>query len=155
MDDDDRYTRITLRLPKDLHTKLAQSADATSKSLNAEIIARTQASFDTSPIDSQRAQYLEQVNRQMTTAIEGMTRHLATLEWAQKVEAKSLAIVRVTLRELRAQSDDLMDELRDDKKVAENYINELSDIILKIESLLELVEARPEPPYDPQERLFL
>lgn len=43
--DDDRYTRITLRIPKDLHQSLQESADATSKSLNAEIINRLSASF--------------------------------------------------------------------------------------------------------------
>lgn len=43
--DDDRYTRITLRIPKDLHAKLQESADATSKSMNAEIIARLERSF--------------------------------------------------------------------------------------------------------------
>lgn len=43
--DEDRYTRITLRIPKDLHQTLQVSADATSKSLNAEIINRLSASF--------------------------------------------------------------------------------------------------------------
>lgn len=45
MDDEDRYTRITLRLPKDLDRKLQEQADATSKSKNAEIVARLEASF--------------------------------------------------------------------------------------------------------------
>ena len=44
--EEDRYTRITLRIPKELHAALTVEADATSKSLNAEIIARLQASFD-------------------------------------------------------------------------------------------------------------
>lgn len=45
MDTDDRYTRITLRIPKDLHSKLSDAADETSKSMNAEIIARLEDSF--------------------------------------------------------------------------------------------------------------
>lgn len=45
MEDEDRYTRITLRIPKDLHSRLADSAAATSKSMNAEIIARLTDSF--------------------------------------------------------------------------------------------------------------
>lgn len=45
MDKDDRYTRITLRIPKDLHLKLSDAADETSKSMNAEIIARLEESF--------------------------------------------------------------------------------------------------------------
>lgn len=44
MDEEDRYTRITLRIPKDLHQVLSEAADRTSKSLNAEIIGRLQAS---------------------------------------------------------------------------------------------------------------
>lgn len=38
--EEDRYTRITLRIPKDLHAKLEAAASATSKSLNAEIVSR-------------------------------------------------------------------------------------------------------------------
>ncbi len=45
MEDEDRYTRITLRLPKDLHQLLADAASDTSKSLNAEIVGRLQATF--------------------------------------------------------------------------------------------------------------
>lgn len=43
--EEDRYTRITLRLPKELHAQLQKAADDTSKSMNAEIVARLQGSF--------------------------------------------------------------------------------------------------------------
>lgn len=43
-DQEDRYTRITLRIPKDLHKVLSAAAGRTSKSLNAEIIGRLQES---------------------------------------------------------------------------------------------------------------
>lgn len=43
--DDDRYTRITLRIPKDLHAMLQDASDASSKSINAEIIERVRRSF--------------------------------------------------------------------------------------------------------------
>lgn len=46
----DEYTRITLRIPQDLHARLANAAENTSKSLNAEIIARLQESFSRSTI---------------------------------------------------------------------------------------------------------
>lgn len=45
MDEEDRYTRITLRIPKDLHRSLTEAADQTSKSLNAEIVGRLADSF--------------------------------------------------------------------------------------------------------------
>lgn len=46
MEDEDRYTRMTLRIPKALHADLQAEADRTSKSLNAEIIARLAGSFE-------------------------------------------------------------------------------------------------------------
>lgn len=45
MEDEDHYTRITLRIPRELHAQLNKAAFVTSKSQNAEIIARLQASF--------------------------------------------------------------------------------------------------------------
>lgn len=46
MDTEGRYTRITLRIPRDLHKNLAEHAERTSKSMNAEIIARLEESFE-------------------------------------------------------------------------------------------------------------
>ena len=37
--EEDRYTRITLRIPRDLHRRLSAQADRKSHSLNAEIVA--------------------------------------------------------------------------------------------------------------------
>lgn len=45
MADDDRYTRITLRIPKDLIAPLKGAADARSHSMNAEIVHRLEKSF--------------------------------------------------------------------------------------------------------------
>ncbi|WP_086642929.1 Arc family DNA-binding protein [Acetobacter sp. DsW_063] len=45
MSDDDRYTRITLRIPKELTLKLKDAADARSHSMNAEIIQRLENTF--------------------------------------------------------------------------------------------------------------
>lgn len=43
--EDDRYTRITLRIPRDLHARLQLAADMQSHSQNAEIVARLESSF--------------------------------------------------------------------------------------------------------------
>lgn len=51
MDKDDRYTRITLRIPRELHSRLTEAADRTSKSLNAEIIGRLESSFSDAATD--------------------------------------------------------------------------------------------------------
>jgi len=47
MDEEDRYTRITLRIPKELHTRLSAESERTSKSLNAEIVGRLEDTFRT------------------------------------------------------------------------------------------------------------
>ncbi|MFT4247669.1 MAG: Arc family DNA-binding protein [Pseudomonas sp.] len=43
---EDGYTRITLRIPNGLHAKLTGEAARTSKSMNAEIVARLERSFE-------------------------------------------------------------------------------------------------------------
>ena len=43
--EDERYTRITLRIPRELHTRLQGEADKRSRSQNAEIIERLEGSF--------------------------------------------------------------------------------------------------------------
>jgi len=45
MTEDDRYTRITLRIPKELHAQLQIASEESSKSINAEIIERVRQSF--------------------------------------------------------------------------------------------------------------
>lgn len=58
MEKDDRYTRITLRIPKDLHERLSNAADDTSKSMNAEIIARLEESFESRPVGPMTIGYM-------------------------------------------------------------------------------------------------
>lgn len=45
MSTEEKYTRITLRIPKETHQKLSDIAEETSKSMNAEIIARVESSL--------------------------------------------------------------------------------------------------------------
>jgi hypothetical protein len=45
MANQDDYIKTALRLPRDIHAKLLGAADATGKSMNAEIIARLESSF--------------------------------------------------------------------------------------------------------------
>ncbi|MET3915130.1 putative DNA-binding protein [Variovorax sp. OAS795] len=74
----DRYTRMTLRLPKELHTRLESRADETSKSLNAEIVARLEQSFegaDTVP----KAQYEALQNQ-----VQALEKAYAASEGSQK-----------------------------------------------------------------------
>lgn len=64
MEEEDRYTRITLRLPKDLHAALDVAAGATSKSLNAEIVGRLLKSIEPPSIDE-----TEQLQRDLLDAL--------------------------------------------------------------------------------------
>ncbi|WP_431509888.1 Arc family DNA-binding protein [Variovorax sp. DAIF25] len=63
--EEDRYTRITLRLPRDLHARLDEVADKTSKSLNAEIVGRLEASFgaDGAPLSPGLIQELQRIQQ--------------------------------------------------------------------------------------------
>lgn len=44
--EDDRYTRITLRIPRELHARLQSAADKQSHSQNAEIVATLERSVE-------------------------------------------------------------------------------------------------------------
>jgi|GEM_PF-4177478 len=60
--DDDRYTRITLRIPRELHGKLQEASDTTSKSMNAEIVARLERSFEDPVKQSEVDELLERLS---------------------------------------------------------------------------------------------
>lgn len=57
MSEEDRYTRITLRIPKEIHQQLAKSASERSHSMNAEIVQRLEDSFEPSSIPEIISQY--------------------------------------------------------------------------------------------------
>src|SRR5699024_3038393 len=67
MDDQDRYTRITLRIPRDLHALLQAAADDSSKSMNAEIIERVEKSLS-SPDASDALQAILRIERDKVKA---------------------------------------------------------------------------------------
>lgn len=63
MTDEDRYTRITLRIPKDLHALLQEASEGSSKSVNAEIIERVRKSFQSSDSLEERVAALERAQK--------------------------------------------------------------------------------------------
>jgi len=105
MDTDDRYTRITLRIPKDLHSRLSNAADETSKSMNAEIIARLESTFTPAESAAERAARLDQIREK---AMPGMVEILADLQAkvAQEIEqrAREIASLRLEQRDLAVES---------------------------------------------------
>ena len=73
----DGYTRITLRIPEELHAKLTAEAARTSKSMNAEIIHRLEQSFrtDLQPIPRDNAKEL----RTIIERLDNQTREIAAI----------------------------------------------------------------------------
>lgn len=112
MDEEDRYTRITLRIPKDMHARLDEAADATSKSLNAEIIGRLQVSFDGLGADSELRQELAHTRevldtyRKMMKVSEGteemLARYLVALHGHLPAKLQSDQNMSIPLRLARA-----------------------------------------------------
>lgn len=114
MDDEDRYTRITLRIPKDLHRSLSDAADRTSKSLNAEIVGRLHQSFETDGT-------VEQIAFEHgfeTTGLKQEIKRLNKLLEAQKtrsqqeLEAQSKAIAAEALKHLYAEAGETIEAAR-------------------------------------------
>lgn len=54
--EEDNLTRITFRMPRELHAKVAEAAQASNRSMNAEIVARLERSLVT-PDEDQAASY--------------------------------------------------------------------------------------------------
>lgn len=54
--EEDNLTRITFRMPRELHARVAEAAQASNRSMNAEIIARLERSLIT-PDENQAASY--------------------------------------------------------------------------------------------------
>jgi predicted HicB family RNase H-like nuclease len=65
VDDGERYTRITLRIPKALHASLVETAAATSKSLNAEIIGQLEAQTGGTSTIEKIEQHLQAIRSMM------------------------------------------------------------------------------------------
>lgn len=80
METDDRYTRITLRIPKDLHARLATSAEDTSKSMNAEIVARLE--------------YTMLLDSEMAARTSGDFDYSDTLSWLAGSESEADAFLK-------------------------------------------------------------
>lgn len=98
MEEEDRYTRITLRIPKELHAQLSDAADQTSKSLNAEIVGRLTESFRDQLIGRASltaiplpdlVERVEQLQAQMDAASEAERRRMLKLELSVRSSRES------------------------------------------------------------------
>jgi len=87
---EDRYTRITLRIPRELDERLNLEAEKASKSKNAEIVARLEKSFG--------ALFVEQLDPQ---SAEVLTKKLEELHQEFGAMRETYAEASEFIRELR------------------------------------------------------
>jgi len=114
MNRDDRYTRITLRMPKDLHERLASLAEETSKSMNAEIIGRLEASVFSSElpevlIPAAKARQIAAAARQRLSAVIE-SRTISAINRAI-ANGKTMAVVEFNDLQLDAMGDAEVNEV--------------------------------------------
>jgi hypothetical protein len=75
MEEENRYIRITLRMPKDTHLRLSNAADAKSHSMNAEIVARLEASFQSAAATGALPdEYLQKIEALLDRKLEPLLR---------------------------------------------------------------------------------
>ncbi|MBB6577974.1 hypothetical protein HNP33_002042 [Comamonas odontotermitis] len=126
MDEEDRYTRITLRIPKELHTSLSEAAEKTSKSLNAEIIGRLSDSFSFKhEADESAAERVEAIGRRVERSAKEA--HLAVLIMGLQSQLRDCEHRRTRQLEIvKAISDAVMKAEEDDPVKCRALESELS-----------------------------
>jgi len=113
----DNYTRITLRMPKDLHERLASLAEETSKSMNAEIIGRLEASVFSSELpetlipDAKARQIAAAARQRLSAVIESRT--ISAINRAI-ANGKTMAVVEFNDLQLDAMGDAEVSEVYGD-----------------------------------------
>ena len=88
----DDYIRVTLRIPKDLHSQLADAAEETSKSMNAEIIARLNGSFGSQDSAIERGRRIEKLKGKVDPQLESLlSSFVSQIELEIQRQAQELA----------------------------------------------------------------
>lgn len=121
---EDRYTRITLRIPKDLYAELQRSADETSKSINAEIVNRLSDSFDA--IDSDVAAQLQGQLKLQTELANEKNFQLDVLRVATKSQA---AVISLLGRYIGMLADMLREQTNPETRITLDLLSKLGDDI--------------------------
>lgn len=124
---DDGYTRITLRIPNELHAKLTKVAARTSKSMNAEIVGRLENSF---PSDSKHPELRSMLQE-----------HLMLLR--TKYEAKA-GLRSMDSKKLPDNPADLVELIDQQKREVAAYLNERTRILRLFEEAERLLLEREE-----------
>lgn len=136
----DNYVKTALRLPRELHAKLQDAADATSKSMNAEIVSRLDKSFDSPE------------HAVLLSAFERLNTDLARLEIEKLAEKAQAARFAFDLRSVCEQllphvtSNSEREQLRGFISEASTVVHGASDfesqLVKRIEELTETIRKR-------------
>lgn len=102
LSDQSDFLKTALRLPRDLHARIQQAAEASGRSMNAEIVARLQQSFDQADAPAAPSSALLKAvltspvfAEQLREQLEAMSMHVLVNERDE--------IVRRTVEQLRAE----------------------------------------------------
>jgi hypothetical protein len=118
----DDYVKTALRLPRSVHAKLQEAADASAKSMNSEIIARLEASFTGGDQSA------------LITAIARLNLNLANLEIDLTISKLEAGLLAQSLRHAGAL---LLDQLaRSDlehRALAQKYIRQATPHLKKVD----------------------
>ncbi len=126
--EEDRYMRITLRIPRDLHARLDRMAEQTSKSLNAEIVGRLEESFAAPVAAFQREADFQIAAIQSRAALMNMRFELAR----SRVDSLQFRMELITSEGNRLIKEAQTDE---DFARAQSYIEKLGPLETELEDL--------------------
>lgn len=151
MTEEDRYTRITLRIPKDLRDKLAEAANSKSHSMNAEIIQRVEESFIS---DTPVSDLMETIKRQKR-ALVGADARVAGSRMQQAGLAKQTSsLLGELLQDVGAVNNERANSIRklkmDADKSVQEFLADFDDTMAKFARAREefaalLSEAEKQP----------
>jgi hypothetical protein len=126
--EEDRYTRITLRIPKELHARLDAEADATSKSLNAEIVGRLEESFRT---------VRQEIRREIEAEVAAMQNRIELLSMRFDLARSRSDNLEIRTHLISSESARLAKEAKTDEDFAavQKKLDQLKDVEAEAEKL--------------------
>lgn len=133
----DDYMKTALRLPRDLHAKIQEEAAASGRSMNAEIVARLEASFAEAPSLEKRLANLE--HRMAFEKVKTSKQWTQTYGFAQALERLLEPFENANipddnpfkqeLAEIRKMVDSFKPEIKTGLKEAMSAFSNMKDII--------------------------
>lgn len=122
--EEDRYIRITLRIPRELHRLLDASADKASRSTNAEIVSRLEQSFSSLQAPDVRLLLDKAELDSAEAAVEAYRLRSRIAELALTVQIMGGWLHQAGVA---TESDDVVRELRDAREALGDALDAMAD----------------------------